>query len=79
MGFYEDTFDIEGVAFQRKDNGTWDVFFNGFKDNSEYAAMVNESCQTDECFGVLLFNSTESEVVQRFHEWVRCVLLPYRN
>ena len=70
--------DIEGVGFQRIDNGTWDVFFNDFVDDSEYEALVKESSQRDEYFGVLLFNSSENEVVQRFHEWVTNVLLPYR-
>ena len=70
--FYEDNYDIEGIALKRID-GTWDIFYD---DSNNIGLFSSEHLRVD-FFGAFLFNETEDNVEQKFHEWVRKKLIPY--
>jgi Uri superfamily endonuclease len=71
---------IEGICFQRKEDRTWDVFFNDFINESEYIILFEGTLHyKDQDFGVFLFNAGEDKVIEKFHEWVKNVLLPIRE
>jgi len=76
---YDGNPSIECIAFQRKDNDSWDVFFNDFKDESEFSTLFVEPNRfRDSVFGVFLFNDEEKNVIDKFRMWVEKSLLPYR-
>jgi hypothetical protein len=81
IGYYKNNHDIESVALERKENGSWDVFFNDFRDDSELMALFGDKVEfKNESFGVFLFNArAEEEVLEKFERWVINVLLPFRE
>jgi hypothetical protein len=80
IGYYNDGYDIEAIGIQRLDNGTWDVFFNDFKDDSECETLFGDSAVHKEYyFGIFLFNAKEEEVEAKFKQWVQDLLLPFRK
>ncbi|WP_084278896.1 DUF3986 family protein [Anoxybacteroides tepidamans] len=42
IGYYKDDHDMEAIAFQRLDDGTWDVYFEAINAN-EYEALFRFS------------------------------------
>jgi hypothetical protein len=80
IGYYKQNLSIECIAFQKKDDNSWDVFFNDFLDDREFEALFpNKATERDPYFGIFIFNSIESEVSLKFENWLETILLSYRG
>lgn len=70
---------VEAIAFQRKTDKSWDVFFQDFESESERMIFKQEFRFYDENFGVFIFNAEENDVEYKFREWVNHELILIRN
>lgn len=71
---------VEATAIKRKDNQTWDVFFNQFDDQLEHDHLVSlADCYEDPAYGLYLLNAPEEVVEDRFRDWAENVLMQFRR
>lgn len=70
---------VEAIAFQRKTEKSWDIFFQDFESESERMIFKQESRFYDENFGVFIFKAEEYDVESKFKEWVNQKLISIRN
>ncbi len=73
IGYYENGFDIECVAYRRPD-GTWDLFFDDCQDLGLFSPGHP---RLD--FGAFLFSTDENMAERRFRVWVESELLTFRT
>ncbi|SDN84913.1 hypothetical protein [Alkalicoccus daliensis] len=71
---------IEGIAWVRQ-NGSMDLFFNGFADAREKQELFIENKRYCETFkgGYIGNVKTDEQAYSMFHHWTAAVLNPYRN
>ncbi|MCM3118002.1 DUF3986 family protein [Neobacillus sp. MER 74] len=73
LGYYEDNCDYESIAFKRKYEDIWDIFFDFKGYGLENITSENET--TLEPFGTRIFSISNKEVdydigVQKFRQWL---------
>ena len=71
LGYYENGFDIEAIAFKRKSQGIWDIFF----DFEQYGLKAPVPATKLKGFGVRIFSIDVEEfdyndVAKRFEQWL---------
>ncbi len=69
VGYYEDEYDIEGIALKIFNEQSWDVFFN-FKD---YDLPIPSKFRnaSESSFGIRIFSAkNEVESQKKFSKWV---------
>jgi hypothetical protein len=66
---------FEAMGF-KNEQGTWDIFYDDFQEPGLFPA----GNERDADFGILLFQvDSYDEAYEKFYQWVKIVLLPYRQ
>lgn len=71
LGYYENGFDIESIAFKRQSQGIWDIFF----DFEQYGLKTPVTATQLEGFGVRIFSIEIDELdyndgAKQFEQWL---------
>ncbi|WP_453996185.1 DUF3986 family protein [Bacillus nitroreducens] len=71
VGYYENGYDLEAVAFKRQSQGIWDIYFDiehyGYKNNVQDVELKN--------FGIRIFSIENKELdyhdaAKKFEQWL---------
>jgi hypothetical protein len=73
LGYYEDNCDYESVAFKRKTEDIWDIYFDFKQYGIKNSSTMGE--KTLEEFGTRIFSINNKELnddigVKRFEQWL---------